>query len=459
LDLGTQPRSGKIPGRYPIAVVKWVVLHLPGMREEGMHKQTETDDTSSATVSSSRVRSRRRLRRELVPAVVVVLFFGAMFVPLLGSTGSIAELQHEVTQMRQAYNRAGMLTLQYRLAEYHRATAFGNLGNEDELPSLPNIDERLYAVARFFSELQVELEEIEYSLQVLQDVAPRPADGGWSPEEFTRWSATAYELDLQFNALLERLSEIETQRSRAYISMGFFGMLLGVVFLVLYLKQAFKLELMTADQQHGRQVALLSNKIQEDERRALARDLHDGTAQELAIARMAVDKIEDGATRTIIEGSLSRAIDEIRLLARRMRPMPESYDTPAEMIRELCAYFESRNRFRFEFDLDRRVRLTWEEDAVVHLYRIVQESLANIVRHADASLVHVTLKSLDTVSGHCELTIHDNGVGLHNAEDGFGTQGMRERAELLCARFSRYSPPEGGTIVQLEFPVELEHCW
>jgi len=306
--------------------------------------------------------------------------------------------------------------------------------------------------------MQTELDEIETTVRVLHTVAPRPNDDGWSPAQFAHWTGTVQELDLRFGALLERISEIEMQRSRAYNSIGLFGALLAVVFLVLYLRQASQLEFVAADQLHRKRVALLSNKIQEDERRALARDLHDGAAQELAIARMAVDKVEDEATRSMIEGSLTRAIDEIRFLARRMRPMPESYDTPAEMIHELCGYFESRSGLRFEFELDRRLRLSWEEDAVVHLYRIVQESLANIVRHADASLVRVELKGPDTVRGRCKLTIQDNGVGLHNAQDGFGTQGMRERGGLLCAKFSRFSPPEGGTIVRLEFPVELEHC-
>ncbi|TVR94330.1 MAG: hypothetical protein EA428_00475 [Spirochaetaceae bacterium] len=430
------------------------------MRAEGMRKPTiKTEDTSSAVIKKSLSLSSRRLRRELIPAIVLVLALGAMFVPLLGGTGSIAELRDEVVAMRQAYNRAGMLTLQYRFAEYHNGSSFMTPGYEDELPSLPIIDARLYAVARFFSEMQTELEEIETTVQVLQAVAPGPHDGEWSPEEFAHWTGTVHELDLRFGVLLERLSEIEMQRSRAYNSMGLFGALLAVVFLVLYLRQASKLELVAADQQYRRRVAGLSNKIQEDERRALARDLHDGAAQELAIARMAVDKVEDETTRNMIEASLSRALREIRFLARRTRPMPESYDTPAEMIRELCAYFESRSGLRFEFDLDRRLQLDWEEDAVVHLYRIVQESLANIVRHADASLVRVEIKGPDTARGRCKLTIQDNGVGLHHAEDGFGTQGMRERAELLCAKLSRFSPPEGGTIVRLEFPVELEHCW
>jgi signal transduction histidine kinase len=424
------------------------MLHLPGMLSQ---QDMQSQHPSSATVKRSRRRRSRPSRRELVPALVLLAALGVMVVPLLAGIGSIAELRDAVVQMRRAYNRAGMLTLQHRLAEYNAGSAFDNAVDHDELPG---IDERLYQVAPFFPDMQGELEAIEISARALRSIAPRPDHGAWSAEELERWTRAVHDLDLHFDRLLGRLAEIETQRSRAYNSIGFLGMILAVGFLVLYLRQATRLELVAHDHRYRRRITLLTHKVQEDERRALARDLHDGTAQELAIARMATDKVEDDATRRMIEGSLTRAIDEIRFLARRLRPMPENYDTPAEMIRELCNYFESRNGLQFDFDLDRRLRLNWEETAVVHLYRIVQESLSNIVRHADATLVHVSLRQ----SGprRIELTIEDNGVGLHEAEEGFGTRGMRERAELLSASFARSSPLEGGTIVRLEFPLEHE---
>lgn len=400
-----------------------------------------------------------RQRRELVPALVLALALGVMFVPLFGGTGSIAELRGDVVEQRRTYNRAGMLMLQNQLAAYHGGVSPNSMANPVELPE---IDPRLWQVGRFSGVLHSELNQIENAIQAVHRLAARPEFGlgpasvVWTADEIESWTATVQELDLRFGSLLEQLAEIESARNRAYISIGLFGTLLAGLFVVLYLRQAVKLEIAAHDQLYLRRMALLTYKVQEDERRALARDLHDGTAQELAIARMATDKVSDEKTRRVIEASLTRAIDEIRFLARRLRPMPESHDTPAEMIRELCQYFESRYNFSFEFHLDRRIRLDWGQDAVVHLYRIVQESLSNIVRHADASVVQVTLQELD--ASRIGLTIQDNGVGLHDAQDGFGTAGMRERAELLCATFSRYSPPNGGTVVQLEFPTDLEHC-
>jgi two-component system sensor histidine kinase UhpB len=87
------------------------------------------------------------------------------------------------------------------------------------------------------------------------------------------------------------------------------------------------------------------------------------------------------------------------------------------------------------------------------LYRIAQEGLTNIARHACASRVELALtRERDAVV----LRITDDGRGLNGAAEGAGIRGMRERAILIGAHLTLSAPPTGGTEVRLVVPVETE---
>src|SRR5205823_5520189 len=94
------------------------------------------------------------------------------------------------------------------------------------------------------------------------------------------------------------------------------------------------------------------------------------------------------------------------------------------------------------------------EDAI-HLYRIVQEALANVARHAKAQEAQVTLRERD---GELDLAIRDDGVGFdggssRSAGDGLGLMGMRERAEHLNGSLAIVSAPGKGTTIRVRVPL------
>ena len=94
-------------------------------------------------------------------------------------------------------------------------------------------------------------------------------------------------------------------------------------------------------------------------------------------------------------------------------------------------------------------------DIEVAAYRIVQEALTNVARHADASHCRVSLQHLDS---QLEITVEDNGAGFDVAgatesARGLGLVGMRERAALLSGRLSLESRTHGGTRVNVRLPV------
>ena len=90
------------------------------------------------------------------------------------------------------------------------------------------------------------------------------------------------------------------------------------------------------------------------------------------------------------------------------------------------------------------------------LYRIAQESLTNVLRHARADKALVTLRRK---GGWCQLQIRDNGVGITearaNGADAFGLMGMRERVAFSRGRFAVESAPQKGTVIRVTWPLDI----
>jgi len=86
------------------------------------------------------------------------------------------------------------------------------------------------------------------------------------------------------------------------------------------------------------------------------------------------------------------------------------------------------------------------------VYRVAQEALTNVARHAHATKVQLSLERTD---GRATLTVRDDGQGLPSAATpSHGIRGMRERAMLIGAQLTMIGPPSGGTQVQLSIPLE-----
>jgi signal transduction histidine kinase len=197
---------------------------------------------------------------------------------------------------------------------------------------------------------------------------------------------------------------------------------------------------------------------QEEERRRIQRDLHDGLAPTLA------------SMRTRIEGSLelARTIDpllvsdlerldelaaqagaDIRRLVYDLRPPVLDQLGLETALRQYVERFGREHGISVTFTMDGFTELPAASE--VALFRIVQEALANIQKHAGASLVSVELlPTLDRVTLH----ISDDGCGLlAPVQPGTGLASMRERAELSGGSLTINSTPEGGTQVTAMIPV------
>jgi two-component system sensor histidine kinase UhpB len=192
----------------------------------------------------------------------------------------------------------------------------------------------------------------------------------------------------------------------------------------------------------------------ERERVRLARELHDEIGQSITGLMLELDqaaaRAPDGVAKDLRETQeAARAIgDELREIVRRLRP--EALDDLGlhSALVALTEQFADSSGVLVERRLG--PRLTLDDDAELVVYRVAQESLTNVARHAGAASVTVELADRGDV---VELVVADDGRGLASAPAGNGIRGMRERAILIGGRLAVASTPRGAE-VRLTIPTD-----
>src|SRR4051794_12051209 len=193
------------------------------------------------------------------------------------------------------------------------------------------------------------------------------------------------------------------------------------------------------------------------ERRRVAAELHDEIGQRLTALLLQIDRLSRSAPPELQDefaGTLAatkETLEGVRGLARRLRPevLDELGLVPA--LRNLCDRIEKSTGLVVHRSLEPELPPV-SPDAELVVYRVAQEALTNVVRHARVEEAHVALAARD---GELELVIHDAGIGVGEraAEDSAGgIRGMRERALLIGARLEVVASAPRGTDVRLHVP-------
>jgi two-component system sensor histidine kinase UhpB len=206
-----------------------------------------------------------------------------------------------------------------------------------------------------------------------------------------------------------------------------------------------------------RQSARTALGAQEAERLRTAQELHDEIGQSLTAVALQVEQLAAaadpptaarlGEVAELLQGSLG----DIRRIARKLRP--EALDDLG-LVNALIAMTSrigrQTNAPRFERQLSEELpSLSAEQELVI--YRVAQEALWNVVRHAEATTARIALESSD---GALILSVSDDGRGIPaGSPAGSGIVGMRERALLIGATLRIESEPQSGTTVRLVVPV------
>ena len=198
----------------------------------------------------------------------------------------------------------------------------------------------------------------------------------------------------------------------------------------------------------------LTLTAQEDERRRIARNLHDEIGQNLTAVLLQLDRLGKRVSPELREEFeetvefVRASLDEVRRVARELRPGVLEDLGLANSLRELCTMFSARAGLRIE----RRIAPTlprMSPDAELVIYRVAQESLTNAARHSGATRVELRL---DRVPGGVVLRVADNGDGLAPgvvASSVGGLRGMREWALLVGGELDVSSLDSGGVQVRL----------
>jgi two-component system, NarL family, sensor histidine kinase UhpB len=219
------------------------------------------------------------------------------------------------------------------------------------------------------------------------------------------------------------------------------------------LAQSFK-RLLDGIAEERKRAGQLVMRAQEEERRRLARDLHDEVNQALTAILLRLEALSQDAPPqragevAELKRLVNQAMEELLNLARQLRPSALDDHGLVPAIDAQLKRFAARSGVQ--------VRLTAEgdpaklgEDAQTAIYRTAQEALSNISHHAAATAVEIDLNVNGTRG---ELRVRDNGQGFdpaHPPGGGLGLQGMAERARLVGGELDVRSSPGGGTTVTL----------
>ncbi|HEX5345039.1 MAG TPA: ATP-binding protein [Duganella sp.] len=233
--------------------------------------------------------------------------------------------------------------------------------------------------------------------------------------------------------------------------------LLGAACLLLWWRQRVQAaQALAAAQYQICRLAASQHGLRDADRRRIARDLHDDLGQHLLALGLDLGTLAAG--HPALRPALQALQERVRHANRALRAV--IHDLPAEALQAGLECAVQRQIEQFSRLSGIRCRLDAEPDAFAMpdggieavLYRVLQESLSNIVRHAQASEVCVGLCRY----GHClSLTVRDNGVGLPqpDARRGHGLRGIAARVSEAGGRLDIASTPGAGTALTMSFPI------
>jgi two-component system, NarL family, sensor kinase len=202
-------------------------------------------------------------------------------------------------------------------------------------------------------------------------------------------------------------------------------------------------------------------QAQEDERRRIAREMHDDWTQRLAVLAIDAAKLEpqlDPSSNAHCQlremrGELVRLSEDVHALSRQLHPSILDDLGLVDALRSECASVARREGVAVAFRSD-GVSESWPKDVGLAVYRVAQEALRNVVKHAVTGEARVLLIGS---SRELILTIQDGGVGFDAGEvrsrQGLGLSSMGERVRLVRGELSVHSGPGQGTTVTVRVPA------
>ena len=200
-------------------------------------------------------------------------------------------------------------------------------------------------------------------------------------------------------------------------------------------------------------------QVIQEERRRIARELHDSVSQQLFAAMMMISALNERADKfdekeqkqlKMIEHVLSQAQSEMRALLLHLRPISLESKSLKSGIEGLLIELQTKVQMKIHWDIeDIKLHEGVEDD----LFRIAPELLSNTLRHSHATTLEVYLRQLDST---VLFKIEDNGVGFNSEEilpGSYGINNMKERVQGLGGQVRIVSFPNQGTTIEIKIPL------
>ncbi len=219
-------------------------------------------------------------------------------------------------------------------------------------------------------------------------------------------------------------------------------------------------DVMASTEQENRELTLHSLNIQEEERRYLSQELHDELGQSLtAIKVMAVTANHEQSNTAEITDSIIQICDHLITVVRNMmhqlHPLILSELGLKAALEDLVNQWLTRNP-----EISMALKCSHQanqlnNNAATQVFRIIQECLTNVIRHAEAKQVNIELLVSNNYSQTLLLKVIDDGVGcdIDSKISGFGLRGMQERIKMLGGELNIQSEPNRGMTVTANIPV------
>jgi two-component system CheB/CheR fusion protein len=345
-------------------------------------------------------------------------------------THSTATLQRNLTKLQQAEEVAQMGSWEYDIASGEITWSAG-MYRLFGLPAGSSVSPEIY---------------LAYVLE-----ADKPA-----AERLVRKLRESHEsLDKTLRLLLK--GQVHTIRIKAVVLRNDQGEPLKILGIDLDISEVKRLEEENLQMRLNQQKALLLGILdaQEEERGRIAESLHNGVGQLLFATKLNFDQVAKLVPKEVFKGAnqlLDEAIQETRRVSHELVPVALNEFGLAKSIQDLCQkYSQTRIRMHCEITgLESRL----ESHLEVAVYRICQELLTNVTKHAEATSADVLLVQEDD---EIMLKVRDNGKGMSpepGKPTGIGLRTIEDRVKLLNGTFSLHTPDTGiGTQVTIQIPI------
>ncbi|MEM7085167.1 MAG: ATP-binding protein [Bacteroidota bacterium] len=262
---------------------------------------------------------------------------------------------------------------------------------------------------------------------------------------------TLYEIEKKENELIEKNTNIqllekdnESSKKRLIYSVIALFSLFGMVLLY---RNRMRFKSKKIMQEQFSQELLVS---QEDERRRISKDLHDGLGQRLLLIKNNVLQTQDEETKKLVE----TAIDEVRSISRNLHPFQLQELGITKAIQHTVSQVDENTTLFITSEID-NIDNIFNKKQEINLYRIIQESLSNVIKHASAEAGKVVVKRYPHM---VNISIRDNGVGFDFSEKfqnikSLGLKTLLERTKFLNGQMKVQSKRNNGTLLEFQFPT------